>query len=77
MVRRNECLQAVQDELARAGIKPHSIEHTGSGHIRVRWRANGRDQCVTMPVTPSDRRAPHNARAEVRRKLRNERGRHD
>jgi hypothetical protein len=74
MARRNACLQAVQDELARAGIRPNSIVHTGGGHIRICWQVNGHEQHMTVPFTASDWRAPHNARAEVRRKLRSNGG---
>jgi hypothetical protein len=73
MARKNECLRAVLDELAAAGIKPDSIE-TRSNVIRVRWHAAGRDQYVDVGVSThnhSNWRASHEARARVRRALRN------
>ena len=66
---RNEVLSAILDELRLAGVKPTVT--SGSKHWQVWWAGpDGQPRIVGAAVTPSDRRAPYQARAEVRRILR-------
>jgi hypothetical protein len=67
---KNECLDVALQELESAGVR--DVEHANGGrHVQVRWRVNGGEQRVyTIPATPSDWRASHNARAGIRRILR-------
>lgn len=64
---KNECLQAVTEELSAANV-PYRVERAGK-HLRVRY---GRDHEHTqiLPKTASDHRAAMNARADVRRTIR-------
>lgn len=62
----NPCLVAIVDELRARGV-PYSIEQ-GRKHLRVRFgRRFERFRIISR--TPSDRRAPLNERAAVRRAL--------
>jgi hypothetical protein len=68
---RNECLAAALRELDAAGVR--DIEQVNGGkHLQLRWRVNGHAalRMYSLPVTPSDWRAPRNTRAEIRRILR-------
>ncbi len=68
---RNECLRAALHELESAGIR--NVEQAyGGKHLQLRWSVNGHIRRVyTMPATPGDTiRGPRNARADVRRMLR-------
>jgi hypothetical protein len=60
---RNEVLDTVTRELNAVGIMPR-IEHGGK-HLKVQWG----QRTYTAPKTSSDHRACLNARAEVRRML--------
>jgi hypothetical protein len=63
--RRNPCVQAVAAVLDERGI-PRRVELRGSGHVRIIFART----FVTVPASPSCWRAHHNARADVRRRLR-------
>lgn len=65
---KNDCLDAVVQVLLEHGLS-YLIEYGGK-HIKVRFKVKGRRCFATVPVTPSDRRGPMNARAEARRKIR-------
>jgi len=68
-MRRNECLTAVLRALDAAGVEP--IIWHGGKHIRVAWHnPHGKQRSVTVPFSASDWRAVRNARADVRRLLR-------
>jgi hypothetical protein len=56
-------------ELTSSGIKPN-VEPTHGGHIRIAWTVSGRKQQIITSATPSDNRATLNARARIRRLLR-------
>ena len=66
---KNECLAAALRELDAAGVR--DIERSyGGKHLQLRWRVNGNAQRMyTVPLTASDRRAPRNTAADVRRLL--------
>jgi hypothetical protein len=67
---RNPCLEAVLRELEAVGIRDVEQIHGGK-HWQVRWRVNGHGLRVySVPCSPSDWRSPYNARAQVRRLLR-------
>jgi len=67
---RNRCLAAVLEELAKAGIR-HPEVTNGGKHLQIRWTtATGLRRTYTLPSSPSDWRAPENARHDVRRLLR-------
>lgn len=68
MSERNEVLDTVLRELEVYGLK--GILTYGGKHIRVDWAyPNGRSRFTTCPRTPSDHRSSLNARAQVRRML--------
>jgi hypothetical protein len=69
---RNECVRAAVKELEHVGIKP-VIETTNGNHVKVGWiTKDGKSGLVICANTPSDRRAPDNTRATVRRQLRDQ-----
>jgi Rha family phage regulatory protein len=63
----NPELAAVLEELAAVGIKPHVSN--GGKHIKVAWTHNGMPRIQGVACTPSDARGVQNARARVRRAL--------
>jgi hypothetical protein len=65
---KNECLRAVTAELDSHRL-PYRIDLRGK-HIRIRFGTNF-ELTQIVPASPSDRRAPLNARADVRRAIRN------
>lgn len=65
----SEQRRAIEIELARYGLRPQ-YETIRGGHVRVTWRTPGGEQSMITATSPSDWRAPRNARAVVRRKLR-------
>jgi len=67
----NELQQVAVGELRLHGIKP-TVEHTGTGHIAIRWRAcpEKEERTVIVAKTPGDWRSRMNARSEVRKYLR-------
>jgi hypothetical protein len=70
MIMRNPCLAAALEELAKAGIR-HPEVITSGKHLQLRWMtATEQPRMLTVPSTPSDWRAPENARNNVRRILR-------
>ena len=57
-------------ELEAVGIRDVEQIHGGK-HWQLRWRVNGHGlRIYNVPCSPSDWRSPHNARAQVRRLLR-------
>jgi hypothetical protein len=70
MSRKNECLECVLNELVKGGID-FEVRRTGSGHLKVQWLViEHRKRTLIVPSTASDWRAMLNARAHVRRILR-------
>lgn len=65
---KNECVEVVQRELELYGLKAEVV-HRGK-HLELAWECNGVSASVIVAVTPSDHRAPLNARGEARRALR-------
>jgi hypothetical protein len=66
--RKNECLTAVTDVLDDAQIA-YIVKHGGK-HMQILFTVNGRDHKLFCAATPSDWRAQHNKRAQIRRLLR-------
>jgi hypothetical protein len=66
-VRRNPVVDAVLYELEAVGIKPTVLQN---GHLKVRWSHAGHPRTCIVSGSPSDWRAPIQARAVVRRQLR-------
>ena len=67
-MRKNVCLQAVTDELRLAGVY-FQVERGGK-HLLVRFALNGRPVMCTVSVSTANWDAHRNARANVRRLLR-------
>lgn len=65
-MRRNPCIDAIVSELDAAGI-PCKIKQ-GRKHVKIVW--DGGRRFYFTSLTPSDWRAPIQARAGVRRMLR-------
>jgi hypothetical protein len=66
---KNPCLSVALAELAAHGIRDVVIVH-GSKHPQVRFRVNGGSpRAFTIPASPSDWRAPHNTKSDLRRLL--------
>lgn len=66
---RNEELDAALNELKAAGISDPIVSR-GGRHLQLRWQlGNGAIRFFSVSTTPSDRRGPRNARAEIRRLL--------
>lgn len=62
----------VEAALAKAGVAEVSVEHTAGSHLRFRGHvtvSGGRKVPVslTCSLTPSDHRAIHRVRADIRR----------
>jgi len=67
---RNPCLAAALEELGKAGIRHPEIANGGK-HLQLRWAtASEQRRTYRLPSSPSDWRAPENARHDVRRILR-------
>jgi hypothetical protein len=66
---RNPCLDAVAAELERAGIYDYTVGRDRR-HVHVRWIHGGEVRLVVVSRTPSGPGAPHSARGDVRRLLR-------
>ena len=67
---RNPCLQVALRELDAAGIRDVT-QVRGGKHWQLHWRVNGHGlRIYSLPGSPSDWRAPHNTRADIRRMLR-------
>lgn len=66
---RNECLEAILEELSSVGISPKL--NYGGKHIRVSWKNGAGDsRLVTASISPSDWRSVANHRTDVRKILR-------
>lgn len=66
---RNECLDAIIEELSAVGISPEV--NYGGKHIRVSWKNGaGNTRLVTASISPSDWRTVANHRSDVRKFLR-------
>lgn len=65
----NEHRKALERELHNASVT-HSIERTDGGHMRIVFEVNGKSQMITTSWTPSDHRTTLNARARIRKILR-------
>jgi hypothetical protein len=70
MTRRNEELAAVLRELKARGIE-YEVRYGGK-HCRVLWEVRTHKRMTIVGVSASDWRAAKNARAFVRRQLREE-----
>lgn len=68
MVKQSSCVKAVAGEIDAVGL-PWRAEQTGGDHIRLHFGQQYEHSIVTAN-SPSDRRAPLNARGEARRLLR-------
>jgi len=69
-VKNNECIDAALAALEEAGVRDVVVV-PGGKHPQLQWRVNGRElRAYSLPGTSSDRRAPRNVRADVRRILR-------
>jgi hypothetical protein len=66
-VRKNPVYSAIAAELDAAGIR--HIRTVRGKHEAVTFDLGGRRQCIIMPSSPSDWRAPHSARSHLRRVL--------
>lgn len=64
----NLCIEAVCDEVRAVGCEP-TVRPSGK-HAAITWTAAGVERVYHTALTPSDRRAHLNARADVRRILR-------
>ena len=59
------------NELTRVGLSPR-LRPTSGGHMRVEWETGGKVHHIVTASTPSDRRSTLNARALIRRQLRDQ-----
>jgi hypothetical protein len=66
-MQKNRSLDAVTYELRAAGIS-YQIEQ--GKHLKIKWSMNGRNETYVVPRSSGDHRGHKNARAEIRRKLR-------
>jgi hypothetical protein len=66
---KNPCLAAVLEELNASDVR-HITRSQGGKHVQLRWPTPRGERMITLPMTPSDHRASDNARAVVRRMLR-------
>jgi len=64
----NDCIEAICEEVRAVGLAP-TVQPSGK-HAAVTWNCNGVERVYYTALTPSDRRAPLNARGDVRRILR-------
>jgi hypothetical protein len=75
MSRRRHLPAFVEEAVATLGAHGHAadVDLGGSGHVKIRWiGTSGRKRFVVVGATPSDCRADKNARATLRRILREE-----
>ena len=68
MSKGNDVTETIVRELKLHGITPTLMN--GGKHNKILWEAEGNKRVYVAPITPSDFRARLNARAEVRRMLR-------
>ena len=64
----NDCIEAICEEVRSVGLTP--VVRPSGKHAAVMWDCNGVERVYYTALTPSDRRAPLNARGDVRRILR-------
>lgn len=69
-MRKNECVEAILDELSRFGIKGETRQR--SKHIEVFWLHDGHRRGIVTSATTGDFRAHLNARSQCRRILRSD-----
>jgi hypothetical protein len=63
----------VREAVAALGARGHAVDVTiGGRHLKISWVVQGRKRLLVVGQTPSDRRADKNARATLRRLLREE-----
>jgi hypothetical protein len=67
--RANGIVRMTLDMLKARGFTP--TVSNGGKHLKIKWHDGGRNFCVVVSRSPSDRDAVHNARATLRRILRN------
>lgn len=67
-MRKNSIVTAVVAELRLYGIEP-CVEHRRK-HLAIHWQVGGRQRVYFTSASPSDWRSSLNARAQVRRFLR-------
>jgi hypothetical protein len=71
-MRRNACMETVSDELRAAGIA-FTIKHGGK-HPKFKFKLGGRNMTYVVSFGSGDRMRGHkNARADIRRRLRQHR----
>ena len=58
------------EELRTFGIEPTQVRRSGSGHYKIYFFLNDREQFIVVAATPSDCRAQHNNRAVLRKIIR-------
>jgi hypothetical protein len=58
--------------IADGGGQGVDIDLNGGGHVKITWIKDGRRHLFAVAKSPSDRRAGANARAALRRLLREE-----
>ena len=63
----NACINAVISELEAVGLKPVLMH--GGKHQTVCWQHNNTGRKFVVPTSPSDWRAPMNARSDIRKIL--------
>lgn len=66
----NECIEAACAELRSVNIEP-MVRPSGK-HVAVVWDFEGKERSYFTAKTPSDWRAPLNARSDIRKILRND-----
>jgi hypothetical protein len=68
----SEHREFLERELAKVGVKPEILRN-GGDHMEMRWRSNeGRLRSILTSWTPSDHRSVLNARARMRKILRDD-----
>lgn len=66
----NECIEAACAELRSVNIEP--LVRPSGKHVAVVWDHDGKERSYFTAKTPSDWRAPLNARSDIRKILRND-----
>lgn len=66
--KRNPCVDAAVSALREGGVYDFQIV-PGGKHLQLRWSHGGGTRFCAISATPSDRRAPQNTRADVRKIL--------
>lgn len=68
-IKNSDHLKQLTRELTKVGVKPE-VERTNGDHMRLFWEIDGTRQSITTSSTPSDHRSTLNARARIRKLLR-------